>query len=451
MIISAHRGSQSWIDLPWKKFQRHLFGLQMRVFKAKSLGDERKARKLQKLIIRSKSAQFLAIKKVTELNQGNKNSNIDGNGNLRDKDRFNLVDRLMLEHHNWKHQSLRNVSISMKDGSVKMLKIPTIADRAWQCLAKEAIEPYHEATFHDRNYGFRPARNLYDVQRYIFLNLSNKAKGYDKKIMQIDVEKCLERIPCSLILKNISAPKCIKLGLFRCLKAGMKAKFPNESIMEVLTISPLLANIVLNGIEEIHPCVRYADDIVYFLEKTDDPEKILEKINKFLANKGFIINKQKTQITSTKSGFDFCGWHFKYQKNRKLKVYPSLDSYKKFKTNVKKTINKTYWSIEDRVRKLAFIVQGWRNYHKYCDMSSLKFSLFGMERRACRVFNTKKRNKLQAIKLMKKAFPSVSYGESQFIFLKGNHFSDNGYLDSCSRRNSKSYGNMTLRALRKQY
>lgn len=40
-----------------------------------------------------------------------------------------------------------------------MLKIPTIADRAWQCLAKFALEPAHEATFHERSYGFRPGRS----------------------------------------------------------------------------------------------------------------------------------------------------------------------------------------------------------------------------------------------------------------------------------------------------
>lgn len=422
MIISAPRGSQSWIALPWKKFQRHLFGLQMRVFKAKNLGDERKARKLQKLIIRSKAAQFLAIKKVIELNKGNKTAGFEGKQTLNEKDRFDLAGRLMLEHHNWKHQKVRNISISKKDNSFRILTILTIADKAWQCLAKEAIEPYHEATFHARSYGFRKGYSAHDAQRCILLNLNSKAKGYDKKVVTLDIEKCFDRMSHSSIMKKISAPKSIKLGIFRSLKAGIKVKFPDQEMLEVETISPLLANIVLNGIEEIHPCVRYAGNIVYFLEKTDVPEKILEKINEFLTDKGLIISEQKTQISSTTSGFDFCGWHFKSEKNRKLKVYPSVDNYKMLKTNVKNTINKANWSIEERVRKLAPIVQGWRNYHKYCDTSSLKFSLFGMEKRACKVFNTKKRNKLEAVKLMKKAFPAASYAESQFIFIKENRF-----------------------------
>jgi retron-type reverse transcriptase len=44
-----------------------------------------------------------------------------------------------------------------------MLKIPTIADRAWQCLAKYTIEPAHESLFHERSYGFRPGRSAHDA------------------------------------------------------------------------------------------------------------------------------------------------------------------------------------------------------------------------------------------------------------------------------------------------
>lgn len=62
----------------------------------------------------------------------------------------------------WKHQKLRSIPIPKKDGSTRMLKVPTIADRAWQCLAKYAIEPAHEALFHERSYGFRPGRSACD-------------------------------------------------------------------------------------------------------------------------------------------------------------------------------------------------------------------------------------------------------------------------------------------------
>jgi hypothetical protein len=45
--------SELWKKLPWKKFQRNLFRLQCRVYKAVAIGDMRKARSLQKLILKS--------------------------------------------------------------------------------------------------------------------------------------------------------------------------------------------------------------------------------------------------------------------------------------------------------------------------------------------------------------------------------------------------------------
>ena len=68
---------------------------------------------------------------------------------------------------NWRHQGLREIPIPKKDGTTRMLKVPTIADRAWQCLAKYALEPAHEATFHASTaYGFRTGRSAHDAQKY---------------------------------------------------------------------------------------------------------------------------------------------------------------------------------------------------------------------------------------------------------------------------------------------
>lgn len=133
--------SESWKMLPWKRFQKNLFRLQKRVFKAISAGDKRKARSLQKLILKSKAARFLAIRQVSQLNAGKKTAGVDGKKSLTFEERFELETTLKNEAGNWKHQGLREIPIPKKDGTIRLLKIPTIADRAWQCLAKYALEP----------------------------------------------------------------------------------------------------------------------------------------------------------------------------------------------------------------------------------------------------------------------------------------------------------------------
>jgi retron-type reverse transcriptase len=141
MIGRRDNSSESWKTLPWKKFRRNLFRLQKRVYKAAQVGDKRKAKSLQKLILKSTAARLLAIRQVSQLNAGKKTAGIDGKKSLNYKERFELNELLKASVNNWKHQGLREIPIPKKDGTNRMLKIPTIADRAYQCLVKYALEP----------------------------------------------------------------------------------------------------------------------------------------------------------------------------------------------------------------------------------------------------------------------------------------------------------------------
>jgi retron-type reverse transcriptase len=108
-------------------------------------------------------------------------------------------------------------------------KVPTIADRAWQCLAKYALEPAHEATFHARSYGFRTGRSAHDAQKILFTNLNSNANGIDKRVIELDIEKCFDRINHSAIMEQLIAPIGIKTGIFRCLKIRSQTQdFPNK-------------------------------------------------------------------------------------------------------------------------------------------------------------------------------------------------------------------------------
>jgi retron-type reverse transcriptase len=240
------------MTLPWKKFRRDLFRLQKRVYKAILAGDKRKAKFLQKLILKSTAARLLAIRQVSQLNAGKKTAGIDGKKSLNFKERFELNELLKASGSNWKHQGLREIPIPKKDGTTRMLKIPTIADRAWQCLAKYALEPAHEATFHAKSYGFRTGRSAQDAQKILFNNLNSSSNGKDKRVIELDIEKCFDRINHTAIMDRLIAPRSIKQGIFRCLKSGVNPEFPVQGTPQGGVVSPLLANIALDGIESIH-------------------------------------------------------------------------------------------------------------------------------------------------------------------------------------------------------
>ena len=466
MIRHSDHTSESWKTLPWKKFRRDLFRLQKRVFKAVREGNRRKAMSLQKLILKSTAARLLAIRQVTQLNAGRKTAGIDGKKSLTFNERFELEKLLKASGNNWKHQSLRSIPIPKKDGSTRTLKIPTIADRTWQCLAKFAIEPAHEALFHERSYGFRPGRSAHDAQKILFNNLNSSCNGINKRVIELDIEKCFDRISHTTIMDNLIAPKGIKTGIFRCLKAGINPEFPEQGTPQGGVISPLLANIALNGIESIHryhaipnyritqktgegqiiyPSVRYADDMIIILRPQDDANEILGKIDKFLAARGMKVSEKKTKITAATDGFDFLGWHFKVQSNGKFRSTPSVENFKNFRQKVKTIVNNSNYGSKVKAEKLAPIVRGLRNYHKFCKMDGSRFSLFHIQSRTKKVFNKEaKQDRHTSKKLLDKAFPKVPYSEGKHFNVKGNKSPYDGDIVYARRESRMSRGTYEL-------
>jgi group II intron reverse transcriptase/maturase len=472
MVRHSNNASESWKTLPWKKFRRDLFRLQKRVYKAVQAGDKHKAKSLQKLILKSTAARLLAIRQVSQLNAGKKTAGIDGKKSLNFKERFELNELLKASGSNCKHQGLREIPIPKKDGTTRMLKIPTIADRAWQCLAKYALEPAHEATFHAKSYGFRTGRSAHDAQKILFLNLSSTANGKDKRVIELDIEKCFDRINHTAIMDRLIAPLSIKQGIFRCLKAGVNPEFPEQGTPQGGVVSPLLANIALNGIESIHkyhkmpnrritdktpkesiiePSIRYADDMVIILRPQDDAQDILDKINQFLAERGMKVSEKKTKLTAATDGFDFLGWHFKVQNNEKFRCVPSVDNFKAFHKKVKAIVNCSNYGATTKAEKLSPVVRGWRNYHRFCKMDGSRNSLWHINHRAFKVFNKEaKQNRHTCEQLIRKAFPSVSYSENNHVCVKGEKSPYDGDLSYWSERNSKLYNNDTSKALKRQ-
>lgn len=452
MIRHRSNASESWRTLPWKRFRRSLFRLQRRVYKAVRAGDYRKAKSLQKLIIKSTGARLLAIRQVSQLNQGRKTTGVDGQASLNFEQRLALAQVLYHQANHWFHQRLREIPIPKPNGQTRLLKVPTIADRAWQCLVKFALEPAHEAMFHARSYGFRPGRCAHDAQKILFLNLCANKNGMGKRIIELDIERCFDTISHSAILDSLIAPAAIKQGIFRCLKAGVHPDFPEQGTPQGGVVSPLLANIALNGIERIHNSVRYADDMVVILKPQDDAEAVLADIRQFLASRGMNISPQKTKLSATTDGFDFLGWHFWVQRNGKFRCVPSVDNFKHFRQKVKVIVNHSNYGAQTKAQKLAPLVRGWRRYHRFCKLDGARFSLYYLQRRAFKVFNQEPhQNRYSSKMLLNQAFPTVSFSENRHVNVQADKSPFDGDIRYWSQRSSRFYSGHTAKALHRQH
>src|SRR4028118_354116 len=177
-----------WNQVNWRKLERKVFKLRSRIYRASQRGDVKALRKLQKMLMKSWSARALAVRRVTQDNQGKKTAGVDGVKSLTPKQRLDLVNKLRL---GTKATPTRRVWIPKPGTEEKRpLGIPTMKDRALQALTKLALEPEWEARFEPNSYGFRPGRTCHDAIAAIFDAIRYKAKY----VLDADIAKCFDRV-----------------------------------------------------------------------------------------------------------------------------------------------------------------------------------------------------------------------------------------------------------------
>ena len=97
------KDSENWEEINWKYHNKVVLRLQKRIFKALREKDLARANRLQRLRFNSYSARMIAIRQVTQLNQGKKTAGIDGKKALRTSERLKQnASRNTLRHGNTK-------------------------------------------------------------------------------------------------------------------------------------------------------------------------------------------------------------------------------------------------------------------------------------------------------------------------------------------------------------
>ena len=113
-----------WKDINWQQAERYAFKLQKSIYAASRRGDVKRVRRLQRTLRRSWFNKVLAVRRVTQDNQGKKTAGVDGVKSLPPSARLELVGELKLTG---KSKPTRRVWIP-KPGSDERrpLGIPTV-------------------------------------------------------------------------------------------------------------------------------------------------------------------------------------------------------------------------------------------------------------------------------------------------------------------------------------
>lgn len=113
-----------WEQFDWLQIKRYVERMQQRIYRAERLGNKRKVRNLQRMLIRSKSVLLLSIKRVTQTNKGKKTAGVDGETALTGKERLGLY-KIMLNKNIWNHRPRPSsrIYIKKKNGKLRPLSI----------------------------------------------------------------------------------------------------------------------------------------------------------------------------------------------------------------------------------------------------------------------------------------------------------------------------------------
>jgi RNA-directed DNA polymerase len=400
-----------WNQIPWRKLEKMVYKLQKRIYQASNRGDVKTVRRLQKLLMKSWSAKCLAVRRVTQDNQGKKTAGVDGVKSLTPKQHLKLVNKLHLSS---KASPTRRVWIPKPGREEKRpLGIPTMHDRALQALVKLALEPEWEAIFEPNSYGFRPGRSCQDAVQAIFDAIRYKAKY----VLDADIAKCFDRIDHEALLNKLNTFPTIRRQIRAWLKAGvmdnMQYLDTSEGTPQGGVISPLLANIALHGMEKrikdyVETCdlkrsdgryqlpkrdkrrsvsiIRYADDFVILHKDITVVQGCREIISEWLKDMGLELKPSKTRLAHTlneyeneKPGFNFLGFHIRQHKVGKYKtgkdtqgeplgfktiITPSKEKCEKHYHQIAKIIESHRGRSQNQlIGKLNPIILGWGNYY----------------------------------------------------------------------------------------
>ncbi len=361
-----------WHSIDWEVARRTVRRLQMRIAKAVKEGKQGKVKSLQWLLTHSFHAKVLAVKRVTS-NKGRKTPGVDGV--LYKGAAAKMRAALSLRRHGYTPSPLRRIYIPKKNGKKRPLSIPTMYCRAMQALYKLALAPVAETTADPNSYGFREGRGCADAIAQAFLDLSKPNSA--TWILEGDIKGCFDNISFQWLEDNIPIDRQI---LGKWLRAGYVEKgitYPSrKGTPQGGIISPTLANMVLDGLEQaIHKAVpsrsrvnfvRYADDFIV----TGKSRKILQHnvkpvIEAFLAPRGLMLSPEKTRITYIRKGFTFLGQTFRKHGNT-LHVTPSKEGIKALIREIGTVFSKykgAPWP--HLIKRLNQILSGWGNYHRY--------------------------------------------------------------------------------------
>ncbi|MBV9143103.1 MAG: group II intron reverse transcriptase/maturase [Pseudonocardiales bacterium] len=231
---------------------------------------------------------------------------------------------------------VRAVEIPKSHGpGVRVLGVPTVADRVAQTVVRLYLEPLVEPVFHPDSYGYRPGRSALEAVA------TCRVRCWERDwVIDLDIAAFFDTVPHEQILAAVehhTELSWIRLYVARWLCAPIQQvdgtlHTRDRGTPQGSAISPLLANLFMHyafdaWMARTYPQVhfeRYCDDAVVHCVSYDQAVAVREAIAHRLAEFGLELHPEKTRIIYCKDSkrtgrypdisFTFLGYDFRPRK-----------------------------------------------------------------------------------------------------------------------------------------
>jgi RNA-directed DNA polymerase len=298
---------------------------------------------------------------------------------------------------------VKAVEIPKAGGGVRVLGVPTVADRVAQTVVALSLEPRTEAIFHRDSYGYRPHRSALQA-----LEVCRSRCWKYGWVIDLDIQKFFDSVDHDLMIKAVEAntdQRWVVLYVKRWLVAPLQ--LPDGTLAERdrgtpqgSAVSPVLANLFMHyafdlWLEREFPTVRferYADDAVVHCATERQAREVLAALSQRMVEVGLRLHPNKTKIVHCRDGnrpgvfpvvsFTFLGYTFRPRAARNVTAGKTFTAFtpaaspaalKEMGRRVRflRIQAKSRIDLRGLAAMLNPIVAGWMQYYGRFNRSSL--------------------------------------------------------------------------------
>ncbi|HFQ13441.1 MAG TPA: CRISPR-associated endonuclease Cas1, partial [Gammaproteobacteria bacterium] len=229
-----------------------------------------------------------------------------------------IDDLTRIQEGSYRAPELAGYLIDKPSGGQRALCVPPFRDRVLQRALAQVLTPALEPLFYVQSHGYRPGRSRHSARDaiqaawragYRWVYESDIEDFFDS----VDHQRLRERL--TALYDNDPAIDAIIEWMSAPVRFGERLIERPRGLPQGSPLSPLMANLMLDDFDnDLRDAgfllIRYADDFVILCRDREQAEQAHQAATRSLAEHGFRLNPDKTQIKSMEQGFRYLGYLF---------------------------------------------------------------------------------------------------------------------------------------------